>query len=286
MHFVVKQNDHPFAEFRCARGPVYIGRHVNSQIFLNDRSVSRHHAVVFGTADGKWIVEDLDSANKTYLNNQMVRKAEIKTGDILRVSGFTIKVNLEEDTYAGQTVDLEEMLTTPSHEAQIIVRKPDSEHARDIRLPARRAKNFMLATEAICKANGLDEVLQVVLRIVAKQFSTYRTWCTLRDEPAGPMACQAGRRQDGQTVLLSEIELGEKINETVEEKQFLLFPWVPVGLGKEKIRSAIIAPVMTPAGCYGVLYLDNTMEHEQYSLADLDYLMLLSVHTAAIVENF
>jgi hypothetical protein len=34
------------------------------------------------------------------------------------------------------------------------------------------------------------------------------------------------------------------------------------------------------------LYVDNAMDHEHYSLSDLDYLMLLAIHTAAIVENF
>jgi hypothetical protein len=43
---------------------------------------------------------------------------------------------------------------------------------------------------------------------------------------------------------------------------------------------------MDPTGCFGVLYVDNAMDHEQYNLSDLDYLMLLAISTAAILENF
>jgi GAF domain-containing protein len=48
----------------------------------------------------------------------------------------------------------------------------------------------------------------------------------------------------------------------------------------------MIAPIMDPTGCFGVLYVDNSADQGPYALSDLDYLMLLAIHTAAIVENF
>jgi GAF domain-containing protein len=48
----------------------------------------------------------------------------------------------------------------------------------------------------------------------------------------------------------------------------------------------MIAPVTGASGCFGVLYIDNDRTQEQYSLSDLDYLMLLAIHTAAVLENF
>ena len=55
---------------------------------------------------------------------------------------------------------------------------------------------------------------------------------------------------------------------------------------EQGIRSAIIAPVVGPDGAFGVLYIDNAMNREYYTLSDLDYSMLLAIHTAAIVKNF
>ncbi len=77
MRLVVKQSNGTINEFQFAQGPVYIGRGANSQVFLPDRAVSRQHAVIFTTQDGKWFVEDLDSANKTYLNDKAIHKAAI-----------------------------------------------------------------------------------------------------------------------------------------------------------------------------------------------------------------
>ena len=286
MRLVVKQNGRTVNEFQFGKGPIYIGRHMHSQVFLPDRAVSRQHAVIFSTQDGTWMVEDLDSANKTYLNEQAIHKAEIKTGDVLRITDFTIEINLEEDVKADKPINLEDTLTTAYRGPQIIVRRPDSEHAPDIRLPAKRAKDFLQATETICRANGLDEVLQTLLRIVTKQFSAYHTWCALRNQPTGPMTSHAGKRRDGQTVQLSEIALNEKITQAVEKGQFLLLPRVPTQRREGEVNSAIIAPIVGPAGCFGVLYVDNAMDHEHYNLSDLDYLMLLAIHTSAILENF
>ncbi len=298
MRLVIKHSGRTVNEFQFAKGPVHIGRHADSQIFLPDRIVSRHHAVIFNTQDAKWMVEDLDSTNKTYLNDKAIHKAEIKAGDCLRIADFTIEINLEDDTVADKAINLEDTLTktaygleetrtTATHEPQIIVRMPDAEHAADIRLPAKRTKAFVETTEAICKANGLDEVLGVLLRIAAKQFSAYHTWCALRNQTTGPMVCHAGRRRDSQTIQLNEIKLKEKIIETVEKGQFLLFPRIPAQeQEKERIRSVMIAPILGMTGCFGVLYIDNAMDHEHYSPGDIDYLMLIAIHTAAILENF
>ena len=297
MRLVVRQSGQAVNEFQFTKGPIHIGRHADSQIFLPDRIVSRHHAVIFSTQDGKWMVEDLDSANKTYLNDNTIHKAEIKTGDCLRIADFVIEINLEDDTIVDEPINLEDTLTTASyspadtqaaisHEPQIIVRRPDSEHAPDMRLPAERARDFMEATEAICKADSLDEVLHTLLNIAAKQFSAYHIWCALRNQPTGPMTCHAGKRRDGSAVELSEIEFNEKINQAVEKGQFLLIPRIPPQKEKPVIHSAMIASIMGQADCFGVLYVDNDMAHEHYNLGDLDYLMLIVIHTAVVLKNF
>jgi len=94
------------------------------------------------------------------------------------------------------------------------------------------------------------------------------------------------KTRGSEAVQLEQIKLNEKITEAVEQGQFLLFPRLGFELGEERIRSALIAPVTGQAGCFGVIYIDNDVAHEQYTLSDLDYLMLLAVHTASILENF
>jgi len=295
MRLVVKQNGQTVNEFRFDRGPVYIGRHAHSQVFLPDRAVSRQHAAIFTTQEGKWVVEDLDSANKTYVNDKAIHKAEIKTGDCIHIGDFSIEITLEADTETDKAIHLEDTLIAVSHKStgalsgsarEIMVRKPDAERAPDITLPAKRIKDFLQATESICKANGLDELLKTLLSLTLRQFSAYHSWCALRNQSTGPMTSHAGKSQRGPAVDLKDLKLSEKITEAVDKGQFLLIPQVSSPTDEERVRSALIAPVMNPAGCFGVLYVDNSMDHGHYSLSDLDYLMLLAIHTAAIIENF
>ena len=76
------------------------------------------------------------------------------------------------------------------------------------------------------------------------------------------------------------------MTEAVEKRHFLVLPRVSARVEAEQgIRSAMIAPIVHPAGCFGVLYIDNAIDSDHYSLSDLDYLMLLTIHTAAVIGN-
>jgi hypothetical protein len=155
-----------------------------------------------------------------------------------------------------------------------------------MRLAAKRLTDFSQATEAISGANNIEQLLLTLLDITLKQFSAFHTWCALREQPSGPMTYHAGKRRDGGAVDLSQIKLSDKINQAVEKGQSLVLPRVAADIEeKERIRSAMIAAVRRPVGCYGVLYVDNAMIHEHYSLSDLDYLMLLAMHTAASLRK-
>ena len=291
MRLIVKKDGQNVNELRFDRGPVYIGRHEHSQVLLPDRVVSRQHAAIFTTRDGKWFLEDLDSANKTFLNDKAIHKAPIKTGDRIRIGDFEIDVTLE--TGADKPNHLEDTLIQDPRESaavavspgrEIIVRKPDAEHAPDINLPAGRVKDFLQATEAICKSNGPDEVLKTLLNVTLKQFRARNSWCALRALPEGPMTVHAGKSRDGGVLELAQIKVHSKITHAIENQEFLLLPRFPLQDGKP--CSAMIVPIIDPSGCFGVLYVDNAGEKRYYTLSDLDYLMLLAIHTAAIVENF
>ena len=293
MRLIVKKDGQTVNDFRFERGPIYIGRHEHSQVFLPDRVVSRQHAAIYTTQDGSWLLEDLGSANKTFLNDKAVGKAPIKTGDRIRIGSFEIQVNLEPEVGAGENINLDDTLMPTARKSstasaapvrQIISRKPNVELAPDINLPAMRVKDFLQATEAICKSNGPDEVLKTLLEITLTQFRSQNSWCALRVLSEGPMTTHAGRSSDGSTLELSEIKLHKKITQAIENQEFLLFPRVTLQEGKA--YSAMIAPIIDPSGCFGVIYIDNAGEKQYYTLSDLDYLMLLAIHTAAIVENF
>ena len=294
MRLVVKQKDGTAREFQFDQGPVSIGRGAESHVFLPDRAVSRQHAVLIATEAGVWVVEDLDSASKTFLNDRAVHQAELKHGDSIRITDFHIEIMMEEHAAiefgsgqvdAGDTMQLEAALSTPLHET--VVRKPDSGHAPAMRLAARRLMDFAAVSEKVCSAETLDEMLVTLLDSVMEQFDAFHVWAALRTSPGGPMICHSGKKNDGSSVDLEQLALREKIGQAVEKGEFLVMPRVAPSLEETAaIRSALIASIVRSDGCYGVLYADNGMKEKHYSLSDLDYLMLVAMHAAAVMRKF
>lgn len=78
------------------RGTFRIGRHPFNEVSLPDLSVSRYHCWL-AVEDGRTVVEDLASANGTFVNGDRLRtRRPLKHGDRLLV-GHTQFVFSEED---------------------------------------------------------------------------------------------------------------------------------------------------------------------------------------------
>jgi hypothetical protein len=70
-----------------AMGVVSVGRSPDSGIFLDDVTVSRHHAEFRHGADG-WSVRDVGSLNGSYVNRTRVDDAPLQGGDELQIGKF------------------------------------------------------------------------------------------------------------------------------------------------------------------------------------------------------
>jgi len=68
---------------------VTIGRHPDSDIFLDDITVSRRHAEVSHNEDTFW-AHDVGSLNGTYLNRQSIENSPLSSGDELQVGRFRL----------------------------------------------------------------------------------------------------------------------------------------------------------------------------------------------------
>lgn len=65
------------------------GRHPESDIFLDDVTVSRRH-VEISNAGGVFSAKDVGSLNGTYVNKQLVDEVELADGDELQIGRFKL----------------------------------------------------------------------------------------------------------------------------------------------------------------------------------------------------
>lgn len=80
-----------------------IGRHPDSDIFLDDVTVSRRHAELASDAQGVFRVRDVGSLNGTYVNQQRVDEAVLADGDELQVGSFKLTFVVPGSGDAGQS---------------------------------------------------------------------------------------------------------------------------------------------------------------------------------------
>jgi pSer/pThr/pTyr-binding forkhead associated (FHA) protein len=65
------------------------GRHPDSDIFLDDITVSRRHAEITRQAD-RYTLRDVGSLNGTYVNRDRVEEATLANGDELQIGKFKL----------------------------------------------------------------------------------------------------------------------------------------------------------------------------------------------------
>jgi pSer/pThr/pTyr-binding forkhead associated (FHA) protein len=86
---VVQRGPNAGSRFLIDKDVTTAGRHPESDLFLDDVTVSRKHAE-FRRTDAKFFVHDQGSLNGTYVNRQRVEDTELANGDELQIGKFKL----------------------------------------------------------------------------------------------------------------------------------------------------------------------------------------------------
>ncbi len=86
---VVKRGPDAGARFVLTGEVTRVGRHPDSEIFLDDVTVSRRHAE-FRREAAHYVVVDVGSLNGTYVNRERIETATLKGGDEVQIGKFKL----------------------------------------------------------------------------------------------------------------------------------------------------------------------------------------------------
>ena len=86
---VVKRGPNAGSRFLLDRDITTAGRHPDSDIFLDDVTVSRRH-VEFRRDGGGFAVYDVGSLNGTYVNRERIDSAALAGGDEVQIGKFRV----------------------------------------------------------------------------------------------------------------------------------------------------------------------------------------------------
>ncbi len=86
---VVQRGPSAGSRFLLDTDEVAAGRHPESDIFLDDVTVSRRHAVFRRTSDG-YLVADVGSLNGTYVNRDRIDEVLLSGGDEVQIGKYRL----------------------------------------------------------------------------------------------------------------------------------------------------------------------------------------------------
>ena len=86
---VVKRGPNAGSKFVLEKDVTTAGRHPDSDIFLDDITVSRRHAEFLRTPDG-YRVRDAGALNGTYVNRERTDEADLAHGDEVQIGKFKL----------------------------------------------------------------------------------------------------------------------------------------------------------------------------------------------------
>ncbi len=273
-----------------------IGRASESDLVVADRFLSRKHARLF-FRDEQLFVEDLGSRNGTLLNGRRVDGLqEVRAGDLIKVSGSTIRVQ-EEGRSTVETSQLESSaltgMTVVKQASEVLESEPSDTGEilgeDNLRTFAARLQLLNDVHSALSRSIELDELLELILERAFEHLKPEEGAIFLKDDGADYRL--AARRPTGggsdylysRTLVrevadkrLAAVVLDAQTDERFAEAQSIM---------ASGVRSLVAAPLLDPQGCLGIIVLNSRVNVRQFSEADMDLLISLASVAALRIRN-
>ncbi len=185
-------------EVPVSGGPVTIGRALDNDIRIDNLAVSNYHARVYAEA-GNLMVEDLESLNGTFVNDQRVKCTALRDGDAITIGKHQIIID-EMHEAAGLQLDsgrkigmllVDETVVLDTKKRRTLLQQAGASGERSQLAPGR----VRVATLAVLggKTNQKEYLLSSKLTVIGKsEMATVR----LRGWFAPQVAAQINRRGD------------------------------------------------------------------------------------------
>lgn len=193
----LKFEDRVLQELLLSGAVVTIGRQPDNLFCIDNPAVSGHHAKVYVEGD-RYVVEDAESFNGTYVNGQRISKAVLKDGDNVTIGKHTIEFRDE----IRQDISAQPATAGSSVAGQIAKAQPP-QLDRTLVLDTAEAKEMVAKLAAAASSAGTVTVHRVGSAQSLPPVSTTRAI----SQPIGRLTIVKGRTDQQRYILTSKMTL-------------------------------------------------------------------------------
>ncbi|MBM4022615.1 MAG: FHA domain-containing protein, partial [Planctomycetes bacterium] len=295
-------------DFAGDDGAVSIGREAGNFVKLDDHEISRRHAEI-RRVGRSFVVGDLKSSNGTFLNDAKVERAELSSGDRIRV-GRTILVFSGDGTEPPALAAIDVVDDAGHGDGSRIVRAMREEDSIVLASPPDDAQNRWLARArsnlqvmyrtalAVSHTLDIDELLDRILTLVFEWVEADRGCIMLLDPETGRLTSKARRDRRGgdtgamvisRTILDYVLERTEGVitSDAQDDDRFASGNSVV----RTGVREAICVPMRGRYGTVGAIYVDTLVpllessERRRFSDDHLKLMIAIGHQAALAVED-
>jgi adenylate cyclase len=280
-----------------------LGRHPKNSIRLNDREISKEHAVI-ERRSGQFHIRDLRSSNGTYVNNRRISETALRPGDEIVLGSMRLVLQLDaRPADRGSARDLVTILPQdPGSSTHIHAKIEASDHdflpvgrVSDVEMLKQDYEKLRLTHELsrIGITTDLSKLLGKTLDVVFSMLPADNAVIMLVDEDTNTLVPHTVRRrnprdEDEEIVLSSSI-----VNGVLEEGASMLLSDAfidPRFSGSESIiaqgiRAAMCVPLVAHDKVLGIMHLDTRERVGAFTEKDLQLLKAIANQTAIAIEN-
>ncbi|MFT5302886.1 MAG: sigma-B regulation protein RsbU (phosphoserine phosphatase) [Mariniblastus sp.] len=298
--------------FELGKAPVIIGRHPECDIHIDDGSVSRHHAQVTFES-GQYYLQDLNSRNGTYLNNQPIHRAtklydhsEIRICEV--TLAFSISANPGSQIAPRPTFDTDSQARKPSTNSVLLEDFGDDDASKvmsqfDIPSHHSRTNNHVTAeekllaltkiTHALSETVDRDEILAKILDFLFDLFTEAdRGFLILKaaDGTLQPLGVKTRRPGDDEMIRVSRTI----VNQVITTKRPLISSDAATddrfdmsqSIVDFRIRSIMCAPLINSKDeAIGVIQLDTLKQSIAFKEEDLETLVTVAMQASLAIQK-
>lgn len=112
LQILLKFNKTVLKVFQSDKAEISIGRNSINDLEINNLAVSNFHAKIERDQEGRYFIEDLDSTNGTYINEEKITRCELQDGDTAGIGKHSLTFLLETGAGRGRGLGETEMEQT------------------------------------------------------------------------------------------------------------------------------------------------------------------------------
>jgi adenylate cyclase len=275
-----------------------IGRHPDNTIQILDRILSKEHAQIHKTPEGRFLLRDLGSLNGTYIRGERVHERILADGDEIALgSTRLLYVESQAEEQALQRVTIAPGMTE-SHIRQRIaaatsrdfVPERDLADERQLRRDYEKLRIGYELGRAVGTELDLDKLLPKILDKAFELVNADRGVILLMDG-RGELVPRYVKQKDGrqENIVLSRAVMAE----VVTHKSAVLSSDATMdsrfsgahSIIMQGIRSTMTVPLLMGDEMLGIMHLDSQIATNAFAEKDLQILTGIAAQAAVAIQN-